>query len=115
MVNEFRFGANVIHNANIGELAFKRNVLGELNIPNVPPPVPAAWGVPAVTNLGTTSTWGGGADPYTNQDAAFQWVDNVSIVRGKHAFALRHKRVGNSVQLSEVHVSLPFFPGHPGL
>jgi hypothetical protein len=88
VVNEFRFGANVIHNANIGELAFKRNVMGELNIPNVPPPVPAAWGVPAVTNLGTTSTWGGGADPYTNQDAAFQWVDNVSIVRGKHAFRM---------------------------
>jgi len=88
VVNEFRFGANVIHNANIGELAFKRNVLGELNIPNVPPPVPAAWGVPAVTNLGTTSTWGGGADPYTNQDAAFQWVDNVSLVRGKHTFRM---------------------------
>jgi len=79
VVNEFRFGANVIHNANIGELAFKRNVLGELNIPNVPPPVPAARGVPAVTNLGTTSTWGGGADPYTNQDAAFQWVDNHQV------------------------------------
>ena len=57
-INDFRFGVNVIHNANIGELAFKRNVLGELNIPNVPPPVPAGWGVPAVTNLGTTSTLG---------------------------------------------------------
>src|SRR5712692_1252290 len=88
VVNEFRFGANVIHNANIGELAFKRNVLAELNIPNVPPPVPAAWGVPAVTNLGTTSTWGGGADPYTNQDAAFQWVDNVSLIHGKHTFRM---------------------------
>ena len=88
LVNEFRFGVNVIRNNNIGELANKRNVLGELNIPSVPPPTSVAWGVPAVTNLGTTSTWGGGADPYTNQDATFQWVDNLSWIRGKHSFRM---------------------------
>ena len=88
VVNEFRFGVNVIHNNNIGELALKRNVFGELGIPNVPPPVPVAWGVPVVTNLGTTSPWGGGADPYTNQDATFQWVENLSITRGKHSFRM---------------------------
>ena len=88
LVNEFRFGVNVMHNNNIGELAFKRNILGELAIPGVPPPTPVAWGVPVVTNLGTTSAWGGGADPYTNQDATFQWVDNLSWIRSKHSFRM---------------------------
>ena len=34
------------------------------------------------------ASWGGGADPYTNQDAAFQWVDNISLIRGKHTFRM---------------------------
>jgi hypothetical protein len=85
IVNEFRFGANRLGNTAAGELAYTRDVVSELNIPNMPAPNPASFGIPSVTSLTTTNAWGGNADPYVINDAMFQWVDNVSWIKGRHS------------------------------
>ncbi len=89
LVNEFRFGWLGYHNMALNELAFKRDVIKELNIPILDPP-PAAWGVPEVPIQGfSTSTVGylgdGLQGPFLTNDHTFQWVDNISWTRGSHS------------------------------
>jgi len=85
-VNEFRFGVNRMFNASAGELAYQRDVLSELRISNLPTPVPTAWGIPTISP--GLSSFGGGSEPYEMRDAAFQAVDTVSVIRGRHSLRL---------------------------
>jgi Carboxypeptidase regulatory-like domain/TonB-dependent Receptor Plug Domain len=86
LVNEFRFGFNYFYNTYGRELANERDVVKELNIPGISLNPPEAWGIPSI---GITGFNGFGDDtegPYTNRNRAFEFSDNVSWIRGRHAF-----------------------------
>lgn len=84
LVNDFRFGVNRFSNNGVGELAFQRDVVGELNIPGVAKLPPDGWGIPQITVSGL-SNFGGTPGGTIRYSTTFQWVDNVSWVRGKHS------------------------------
>lgn len=90
VVNEFRFGYSQFQNDQIrNALAYERNVSAELGIAGVDSPPEAAWGEPSVgfsdglTGFGADST-----GPYVNRNHIFQWIDTLSVVRGKHSFKM---------------------------
>ncbi len=93
MVNEFRFGVSRFTNDYGNELAFKRDVMAELNIPGIILQAPDAWGTPAITLTGVSS-FGTATDGWTTRALTLQWVDNFSWVRGKHSlrFGLEVRR-----------------------
>jgi hypothetical protein len=47
-LNEFRFGTDYFFNSTGRELAFKKNVIAEVGLPNFPSPDPVSWGIPSV-------------------------------------------------------------------
>jgi hypothetical protein len=91
LVNEFRAGYLGFHNSNLSQLAFKRDIVGELKIPLYLDPPPIAWGIPNVTIQGFT---GGGTSggtfgdsiqaPWVANDHTFQWTDGLSWTHGAH-------------------------------
>ena len=102
LVNEARFGYSHFFNS-LGLLsAYTDNVVGSLGIPGLSAGAPSTWGIPAVAlgsgPAGTTnSIWGvsgqsngfgdiGGDGPYVVTDPTTSVVDNISWVKGKHAF-----------------------------
>ena len=106
-VNEFRFGYNKFFNTTGPELAFTRDVIGELNIPNLPSPDPAAWAPPGAAIQGFAG-FGGGDGPWTNNNHVFQWIDNFSWTRGKHSLRLgaeirrdRFNQLGNQFLMGQ--------------
>lgn len=84
-VNEFRFGFNKFFNSTGRELAFQRDVVTELNIPDFPHPSPVSWGIPQVCFNIFDCLGDDTEGPYVNRNATFQWVDNFSWVRGRHS------------------------------
>jgi hypothetical protein len=87
MVNEFRFGINTFYNATARELANVRDVIAELKIPGLQTPDPDSWGTPRMEGFPGLSGFGDDSQgPFVVRDATFQFVDNVSIVRGRHSF-----------------------------
>ncbi|MBI4875964.1 MAG: TonB-dependent receptor [Acidobacteria bacterium] len=87
MVNEARFGYTKFYNTNGTELAFTRDVVGELKIPGLAGGPPVQWGVPNVSLQGLYSGFGNDSEgPYENNNSATQFVDNFSWIRGKHSF-----------------------------
>ena len=85
VVNEFRFGYNYFFNTFGRELANVRDVNKELNIPGLMDPPAEAWGIPQVAITGF-STFGDNTEgPYTNRNHAFEFNDNLSWIRGRHA------------------------------
>ena len=85
-VNEFRFGVSRFTNTNAQELAAERDVMRELNIPGIVLQPPEAWGTPAVNIAGLTSFGSGTGGPNVTNAVTFQWVDTVSLIKGKHSF-----------------------------
>ena len=102
VLNEFRFGFNSFFNTFGRELAFERDVVGELNIPGVSAGTPESWGIPTV-NLSGLSGFGDSTEgPYTNRNKVFEFTDNVSWFRGRHSFKMggslrfdHYNQVGN--------------------
>jgi Carboxypeptidase regulatory-like domain len=88
LVNEFRFGYNYFFNTYGRELAFERDVIKELNIPGISLNPPEAWGIPSVSITGFSGFGDDTEGPYTNRNHAFEFNDNVSWIRGRHAFKL---------------------------
>ncbi len=84
LVNDLRFGVSRFSNNGVGELAFVRDAVSELNIPGVAKLAPDGWGLPAITLTGLSS-FGGTPGGTIRYSATFQLVDNVYWVRGKHA------------------------------
>src|SRR5216684_2301345 len=85
IINEFRFGYNSFFNTLGTELAFVRNVVGELNIPGMTAPTSAAWGIPSLT-ISSFNTFGNSTSgPYVNDNQRYQWIDNISIIKGAHS------------------------------
>ncbi len=84
IVNDARFGWNNFENARVNNLAFKRDVASELGVTGLFAANPASYGVPAIAVGQGVAGWGGG-DPWVALNHTFQFVDNVSMVRGRHS------------------------------
>jgi outer membrane receptor protein involved in Fe transport len=102
-VNEVRFGYTKFYNTNGPELAFGRDVVGELSIPGLASGPPVQWGIPNVSLQGVYTGFGNDSEgPYENNNSSVQFIDNFSWVRGKHAFKFggevrqdRYNQIGN--------------------
>jgi hypothetical protein len=102
-VNEFRFGWTRFYNTTGPELAFSRDVVGELQIPGLNSGPPVQWGIPNVSLQGVYAGFGNGSEgPYENNNSAIQFINNLSWIRGKHSLKFggevrhdRYNQVGN--------------------
>ncbi len=103
VVNEFRFGYNRFRNSNLQQNAFERNVVGELGgIPGIATPEPIIFGIPAIGITGFTGFGETGTAPNLTRSHVFQWIDNVSVIRGRHSMRFgaeirrdRYNQIGN--------------------
>jgi hypothetical protein len=86
LVNEFRFGLTKFYNTTGPELAFTKDVVGELRIPGLSSGPPVQWGIPNVSLTGYSGFGNSSEGPYENNNRALQFIDNVSWTRGKHSF-----------------------------
>jgi hypothetical protein len=86
LVNEFRFGFNYFFNTFGRELADVRDVVKELSIPGLANFSSEAWGIPSISVTGFSGFGDNTEGPYTNRNRAFEFSDNVSWIRGRHAF-----------------------------
>ncbi len=87
-VNEFRFGYNQFFNSLGTELAFTRDVVGELKVNGLTSPDPIGWGIPAIGITGLSGFGDDSEGPYVNDNRTFQWIDNFSWIRGKHSIRI---------------------------
>ena len=106
-VNEFRFGWNNFNNDKVGILAYKRDVAKELKIPGFTAIDPSAYGVPSI-GIGQGISGFGGNDPWVTRNHTFQFLDNVSIIRGRHSIKFggevrrdRYNQLGNQKATGE--------------
>jgi len=84
VVNDARFGWNSFANDRVGKYAYTRDIQSELGILGLFAAHPAFYGIPAVS-VGNGVAGFGGGDPWVARNHTFQFVDNVSIVRGRHS------------------------------
>ena len=85
LVNELHFGYMGFHNYLLNELAYKRDVIKELNIPLYFNPPPIGWGYPYITIQGFSNLGDSRQAPFAADDHTFQWVDGVSWTHGTHS------------------------------
>lgn len=85
-VNEFRFGYNSLFNNISQELAGVENVNEKLGTP-IKVTDPNSWGIPDINLTGSTlNRFGNDANgPFTIDNKVFQFVDNFSLIAGKHS------------------------------
>ena len=103
VVTETRFGFTQFYNTTGPELAFTRDVVGDLKIAGLNNGPPVQWGIPNVSLQGIYSGFGNDSEgPYENNNHSLQFLNNTSIVHGKHTFKfggeIRHdayNQVGN--------------------
>lgn len=86
VVNELRVGYNSFFNTFGRELAFTRDVVSELAIPGMVPIPEEAWGIPSIGVTGFSGFGDSTEGPYTNRNHVFEFIDNVSWIRGRHSF-----------------------------
>ena len=102
IINEFRATHVGFANSATTPLAGVEDVSTEAGLVGVAPP-PSAWGVPAL-NITPFSPFGDTTNgPYVNKDDLFQFVDNISWIKGKHSLRFgaevrrdRFNVIGNS-------------------
>src|SRR5262249_34969101 len=119
-VNEFRFGWLGFHNINVTPLQGKRDVLGELGIPLLAPVPPIGWGIPRVVIAGFTTFGDSAEGPWAVDNHTFQWIDNVSLIRGSHSIKFgaeirrdRYNLTGNKALRGQFTFQAPTATGHP--
>jgi hypothetical protein len=89
IVNETRFGLNRFNNDLILHYAYNRDVTKELGIRGLVSPEKNAWGTPAIQlGSGLNSFGESGNGPWIYRNRTMQFLNNTSIVRGKHTFRL---------------------------
>ena len=105
IVNDARFNWNQFNNFYTGYYAYKTNVQGALDIQGLVAPDPSAYGLPALSNGFSNA---GGATPWVTHNDAFQWIDGVSILKGKHSIKaggeirrMRYNQFGNQKTAGE--------------
>ncbi len=100
VVNEFRFGFNSFYNTFGRELAFVRDVTSELGIPGMNPLPETAWGIPSIGINGLSGFGDSTEGPYTVRNKNFEFIDNVSWIKGRHSFKVgAHIRVDHYNQV----------------
>ena len=88
-VNDFRFGYSGLSNLNLSQGAYTQNVVGQLGgIPGLAVPIPMTYGVPTIGLTGYTGFGDSSTVPDITYDHIFEWIDNVSLTRGKHSIRL---------------------------
>jgi hypothetical protein len=86
VVNEFRFGYTQFQNDQLFRYAYERDITSELGIVGLDSPAEAAWGTPSIgLGLGLTSFGEPVNGPFVERSHIFQWLDNLSMVRGNHS------------------------------
>ncbi|MBV9223040.1 MAG: TonB-dependent receptor, partial [Acidobacteriaceae bacterium] len=102
LVNEARFGYTRLFNSIGTFLAFQTDVISSLGIPNFKGGPPVTWGIPNVTLINYSSIGDSTDGPYANSNNTLQFIDNLSWIRGKHAFTFgfeytrqNYNQVGN--------------------
>jgi hypothetical protein len=88
IANEARFGLNIFKNDRVGYYANKENISAELGIQGLAPKPSLAWGMPNFNLTNGLVSGVGSSDPFVTRDTTFQWMDNLSIVRGRHSFRM---------------------------
>jgi hypothetical protein len=104
VVNEFRFGYSRFINKNLNFNANRLNVVGMLGgIPGVATPYPDIYGIPTIGISGFTGFGDPDFPPFIDQNHYFQWIDTLSITRGRHSLRFgaevrrdRFNELGNS-------------------
>ena len=104
IVNEFRFGWTQFNNDQKRFYAFKRDVTKELGIIGLQSPVELSYGTPSIgLGLGLTGFGEQGNGPFVGRTSIFQWIDNMSVIRGSHSFRFggelrrdRYNETGNA-------------------
>ncbi len=87
ITNEFRFGYTQLTSNATTHFAYTENITAELGMSGIFNNSPAAWGVPSVTLGNGLTGFGDPVDaPFLDHNGIFQWLDNVSMVRGSHSF-----------------------------
>lgn len=86
LVNEFRFGLTKFYNTTGPELAFSRDVVGELGIRGLSSGPPVQWGIPNISVTAYSGFGNSSEGPYENNNRAMQFINNLSWIRGKHSF-----------------------------
>ena len=100
VVNEFRFGFNSFYNTFGRELAFVRDVTAELGIPGMNPLPETAWGIPSIGINGLSGFGDSTEGPYTVRNKNFEFIDNVSWIKGRHSFKVgAHVRIDHYNQV----------------
>ena len=102
-VNEARFGYTGFQNDSLGFHATVRNIQDELGIPGLVAESPIIWGMPSVSFGNASLTGFSERDARVGRNHTFQFLDNVSIIRGSHTIKLggeirrnRFNEFGNS-------------------
>jgi hypothetical protein len=103
VVNEARFGYTQFYNTTGPELAFTRDVVGELGIPGLASGPAVQWGIPNVSLQGVYAGFGNSSEgPYENNNSSLQFLNNTSIIAGKHTIKFggeirrdQYNQVGN--------------------
>jgi hypothetical protein len=85
-VNEARFGYTRFFNSTGTYLAFTRDVVSEIGIPGLKPGDPVQWGIPNLTLINYSGAGDSTEGPYANDNNTLQFVDNFSLIHGKHTF-----------------------------
>ena len=102
LVNEARFGYTRFFNSIGTFLAFQTDVVSSLGIPNFSGGPAVTWGIPNITLTNYTSIGDSTDGPYENSNNNLQFLDNLSWIKGKHAFTFggeymrqNYNQVGN--------------------
>src|SRR4051794_10911648 len=107
IVNESRFAWNQFNNDLVGYYANTKNVQADLGINGLYAASPLAYGPPAITLGGGVNSFGG-VTPWVTRNNTFQFMDNVSIVHGRHSLKMgmeirrdRYNQYGNQKATGE--------------
>ncbi|HTF67070.1 MAG TPA: TonB-dependent receptor, partial [Edaphobacter sp.] len=102
IVNEARYGYTRFFNSIGTLLAFQTDAVSTIGIPGLQAGQPVQWGIPNVTLANYQRLGDDTEGPYANDNNTLQFVDNLSIIRGKHTFRLggefrreNYNQVGN--------------------
>ncbi|MEO7145046.1 MAG: TonB-dependent receptor, partial [Bryobacteraceae bacterium] len=106
-VNEARFAWDQFNNDLAGYFANTKDVQSGLGINGLFAPSPLAYGPPAI-DLGGGVSGFGGVTPWITRDDMFQFMDNISMVRGRHSIKFgadirrdRYNQYGNQKATGE--------------
>ena len=119
-VNEFRFGFNRLSNALLQQNAFTLDAVGQAGIAGLSRN-PIDFGIPGVGVQGITS-WGDQTFAYPSllRDNVFQYIDNLSLIRGRHTFNLgaeirrfQYANFANNLARGSYSFANPLFTSNP--